>query len=200
MLDNGAHVLCCSHDTDGWQVLTTILPRLKLTFAESFAAGLQLIRSGIFDLYLLDARLPDYSGIELCREIRMTDANTPVVVLSTGGQACDQAAAFAAGATRYLDLPGDFFLLESTVIGLLSRAEARSLHARMAEIAAIRDEVSRHLEALDDRLDKTAETTISGINYLLRARAYAAFIHSGGVRSHFDRLWNEVIGEPHEDL
>jgi len=128
MLDYGAHLLCVSHDSDGWQVLTTIFPRLKFSFAESFAAGLQLIRCGIFDLYLLDGRLPGCSGIELCREIRLTDANTPVVILSTAGQAGDQAAAFAAGASRCLDMPDDFFLLESTVIGLLSRAEARSTY------------------------------------------------------------------------
>src|SRR5262249_43351015 len=200
MLDSGAHLLCVSHDTDEWQVLTTIFPRLKFTFAESFTAGLQLIRSGVFDLYLLDARLLDYSAIELCREIRMTDANTPVVVLSSAEQDCDQTAAFAAGASRYLDMPADFFLLESAVMGLLARAEAKSLGARMTEIAAIRDEVSRHLEELDERLDKNVETTISGINSLLRARAYSAFIESGGVRAHFDRLWNEVIGESHEDV
>jgi len=197
MLENGAHVLCVGQGTEPREALTASLPCVKFTFADSFAIALQLLRSGVFDLYLLNE---DCAGIELCCEIRMTDANTPVVLLSSPGQAYDRAAAFAAGASRYLDMPADFFLLESTVMGLLSRAEARNFNARMAEIAAVREEIRQHLDDLDERTVKNMETTISGINHLLRARAYDAFIDSGGVKSQFERLWSEIVGESQEDL
>jgi hypothetical protein len=70
----------------------------------------------------------------------------------------------------------------------------------MAEIAAIRDEIKAHLEEIDDRMKEYAETARYGLNCLLRARAYATFINSGGVRSHFETSWNEVVGDSHEEL
>src|SRR5262245_21726566 len=199
MLESGAHILCVDYDREIRQDLTATFPCLRFTFANSFTSGLELIRYGLFDLYLLND-LPDQSGIELCREIRMTDTNTPVVIFSPAGHPCHQAEAFDAGANCYLDMPNELFLLESTVMGLLSRAEVRSLDARMAEIAAIRDELQSHLEQLDNRMNKNAETTISGMNHLLKARAYASFMDSGGVRSYFERLWDEVVGRSEEDL
>src|SRR5262249_51230731 len=157
------------------------------------------IRSAVFDLYLLDEWLPDPSGVELCRQIRKVDANTPVVVLSPAGHPGEPDAALEAGATAYVDMPADFVRLEGTVIGLIQQAEVRSLNARAAEAAALRDEINLHLAGTDARLKENAEVTTRAIDHLLRARAYATFIESGGARSHFDRLWREVLADPGQE-
>ena len=195
-----ASILCIDDDAEACEVLKQTIPCLNFTFAHSFAAALKLIRLGTFDLYLMDEGSPECSGIELCREIRKTDANTPIVILSPAGYPSDEDPAIDAGATAYLDMPADFVLLESSILRLLRTAAARSLDARMAEIAAIRDEIGKHLEELDERSDRSAEKTIDGLRHLLRARAYEVFTDSGGVRSHFDRLWLEMVGNPLEDL
>ena len=44
--------------------------------------GLELARTGRFDLYLLDSRFADGSGTELCEGIREFDKATPIVFYS----------------------------------------------------------------------------------------------------------------------
>src|SRR5215471_8489785 len=193
------NILCVDDDEDACKVLSATLPLLKFTFAHSFASGLHLIRSGIFDLYFLDEFIPDASGLELCREIRKSDANTPVIMLSPAGHASDPDTAFAAGASAYLDMPGDFCRLESTVVGLIRQAEARSIDARMAEIAAIGDEITTHLAEIAARRKENQDGGTPPADPLLKARAYAAFRDSGGVRSHFDRLWPDVLSAVRSD-
>lgn len=187
------NVLCVFDDVDACDVIASTLPLLNFTFAHSFASGLAHIRAGIFDIYLLDECIPDASGIVLCREIRRTDANTPVVLLSPAWHSGDRDGALAAGASAYLDMPADFFRLEGTVIGLIRQSEARSLDARMAEIAAFQEEIKERLEGLNARLRTNAELTLIAIDHLLRARAYATFLESGGIRAHFERLWPQVL-------
>ncbi len=54
----------------------------EVATAGSIASGLRLAQSGLFDLYLLDTRLPDGSGTELCEKIREFDLTTPIIFYS----------------------------------------------------------------------------------------------------------------------
>lgn len=54
----------------------------EVATAENMASGLQLAQSEPFDLYLLDTRLPDGSGTELCAKIREFDRATPIIFYS----------------------------------------------------------------------------------------------------------------------
>ena len=83
MHDNSRnHVLCVDDSWDTCEILSASMPQMRFTFGRSYAAGLTFVKRGFFDLYLLDNWLPDGSGLELCREIRKIDSNTPVVFLS----------------------------------------------------------------------------------------------------------------------
>jgi CheY-like chemotaxis protein len=50
--------------------------------AKSVEEGLALARGESFDLYLLDSRFADGSGMELCESIREFDKETPIVFYS----------------------------------------------------------------------------------------------------------------------
>ena len=54
----------------------------EVVAAQTVEEGLQLARSGGFDLYLLDSRFADGSGTELCEGIREFDKETPIVFYS----------------------------------------------------------------------------------------------------------------------
>lgn len=75
------------------------------------------------DLILLGARLPDMSGIEVCRLLRREPclADTRIVILTPAVQPDDVARALAAGATRYLAKPLSPVRLLSMVEGLRPR-------------------------------------------------------------------------------
>src|SRR5579859_1044022 len=59
-------------EQDGYQVLE----------ADSAADGLRLHSSAHPSLILLEVSLPDGSGFDACREIRRTDPQTPVIMMS----------------------------------------------------------------------------------------------------------------------
>ena len=51
----------------------------KVTTTHSVSEGIMLARKDAFDLYLLDSRLADGDGKELCEKIREFDEQTPIV-------------------------------------------------------------------------------------------------------------------------
>ena len=51
----------------------------EVTATDSVGDGIRLARSDSFDLYLLDSRLSDGDGKELCEKLREFDSRTPIV-------------------------------------------------------------------------------------------------------------------------
>lgn len=51
----------------------------EVTAAHSVSEGLRLAKSERFDLYLLDSRLADGDGKDLCEKLREIDELTPIV-------------------------------------------------------------------------------------------------------------------------
>src|SRR5207248_7858568 len=47
--------------------------------ARTLAEAVPLAQSGRFDLYLIESRLPDGTGLELCQRLREFDARTPIL-------------------------------------------------------------------------------------------------------------------------
>ncbi|HET6898913.1 MAG TPA: response regulator, partial [Vicinamibacteria bacterium] len=69
------------------------------------ATGLARASRASFDLILLDARLPDRSGFEVCRELRRGGVEAPVILLGARAQVEDRVVALRLGADDYLARP-----------------------------------------------------------------------------------------------
>ena len=54
----------------------------EVATAANMADGLRLAQIEAFDLYILDSRLPDGRGTELCVKIREFDRTTPIIFYS----------------------------------------------------------------------------------------------------------------------
>lgn len=89
------------------------------TSAESAEEALLLIEKESFNLYIFDYRLPEISGIELCRRIRRFDADTPILFFSATARPADVTEGIKAGANVYLVKPNDLEKLLVTVRRLL---------------------------------------------------------------------------------
>jgi two-component system nitrogen regulation response regulator NtrX len=77
----------------------------RVTVCES-AAAFELERSrALADLYLLDVRLPDGSGIDLLRSLRRDDDRAPAVMISGHGTVRDAVEATRMGAFDFLEKP-----------------------------------------------------------------------------------------------
>src|SRR6202789_4751631 len=57
------------------------------------------------DLFLMDVRLPDASGIDLLRELQASDITAPIVMISGHATIADAVAATRAGAFDFLEKP-----------------------------------------------------------------------------------------------
>src|SRR2546430_15098817 len=83
-----------------------------------------------YDAILLDVRLPDLSGIEVCRELRQRGIEAPVMMLTARGLVEQRVEGLDAGADDYLTKP--FVLAE-----LLARVRAlvrRGFHSSNARL------------------------------------------------------------------
>ena len=73
--------------------------------ANTIAEALRLSQTEHFDLYLLDTRFPEGNGFELCRKLRETVPQTPIVFYSADAYPADNARGILAGADAYLVKP-----------------------------------------------------------------------------------------------
>lgn len=85
------------------------------------ALNLHNAASPEYDLIVLDLMLPEMSGYETCRELRLVDADVPVLALTARTLAEDKAQAFDCGVDQYITKPFALPELLSRVRNLLDR-------------------------------------------------------------------------------
>ena len=91
----------------------------EITVAHSADQAVEKVRTQDFDLLISDIGLPDRSGYELMREVRLSK-NLPGIALSGFGAEQDVNQARAAGFAEHLTKPINFERLERTIQNLLS--------------------------------------------------------------------------------
>ena len=75
------HILYVEEDQDSCELLVLLLGDLghKVATANTISEGLRLAKSGTFDAYVLGDWFSDGTGLELCRELRLFNPNTPII-------------------------------------------------------------------------------------------------------------------------
>ena len=86
--------------------------------------GLELCMTENYDLILLDLNLPGIDGLEILRQFRTFNTNTPVLILSARVQIQDKVEGLDLGANDYLTKPFGVMELISRVKALLRRSRA----------------------------------------------------------------------------
>jgi two-component system response regulator MprA len=123
------------------------------TEAASGQQALVLIRAESWDLLLLDWTLPDCSGVEICRRLRGSDDQTPVLMLTARDDVRERVAALDAGADDYLTKP---FSIEELLARVRARlrstskasSEPETLQLADLQLTAASREVSRGGESI----------------------------------------------------
>ena len=91
--------------------------------AGTHAEALELAEKVKFDLFILDVRLPDGNGVELCQKVNELQPNSPVVYYSAYASNEEQEAALSVAGDAYLKKPVSASVLEKTIAELLDRKE-----------------------------------------------------------------------------
>jgi len=113
---HGRHrLLCVDSNADSFEMLSTLLKysMIDSESASNAAQALSMSQVEPFDVYLLEAWLPDVDGFELCRQLRTSDPDTPIVFFSAAAYDADKRKAFQAGASEYVSKPDIDALLQS---------------------------------------------------------------------------------------
>ena len=113
--------------------------------ADNGEDGFLMASSSGYDLIILDVRLPDISGIELCRKIRHKNIKTPIIMLTAVDDVESKVKGLDSGADDYLTKPFAFEEFLARVRSVLSRPAAveSSLKADNLVLDPVRHEVSR---------------------------------------------------------
>jgi len=103
--------------------------------AENGAGGLAKLQHALFDLVLLDYKLPDMTGLDVLRKIREEDEDIVVLIMTAYSNVEDAVAAMRLGAYDYVSKPFKMDALMMTVNKALEtthlRREVRDFRAHM---------------------------------------------------------------------
>jgi len=89
--------------------------QLSVVVASSGKEGIELFRSQLPDVVLLDVRLPDMSGLDVFAKIHAIDPRIPVIIMTAFSRTDTAIEAMSRGAFEYLLKPVDFMALRELV-------------------------------------------------------------------------------------
>ena len=108
-------LLCDFLKKDGYDVIEANNGKDALNLFQS--------NGNTINLAILDVMMPGMNGLEVCKQIKYSCANIPVLILTAKDGEEDQIQAFEAGADDYISKPFSFPILLLRVRALLKRYE-----------------------------------------------------------------------------
>ena len=119
----GIKILIVEDDVFLREGLTELLvsENYEITVAESVGDAKTFLDNKKFDLVILDVRLPDGNGLDLCREIRSNGDDVPVLFLTACDDENEIIAGLDSGADDYVTKPFGIRILLSRIRALLRR-------------------------------------------------------------------------------
>jgi two-component system OmpR family response regulator/two-component system response regulator MprA len=147
-----------------------------------------------FDLVLLDVRLPDLSGFEVCKRLRLHDPSLPVLMLTALDAVEDRVRGLRAGADDYLPKPFAFNELLARIEALLRRAHVPSHDPTYRDGPLVLDPLTRTCTCGSDALDLTQKEFDLLAYFLARQDQVLSRdeIHRDVWGHHFDRGTNLI--------
>ena len=98
----------------------------EVVVAENGKEALKNIDNQHFDLLLLDIMLPEVDGLQVCEQVRLTNREMPILMLTAKGADQDRVAGLKKGADDYLTKPFNLEELLLRVQNLLRRSGKKS--------------------------------------------------------------------------
>ena len=100
-------ILCVDDHEDTSEMLTLLLAQedYEVVTAVTVQEALQLAKTKQFDLYVLDKRLPDGSGLDLCKKLTLLTPGVPWMFYTGDAYEMHKYEAIAAGADSYVAKP-----------------------------------------------------------------------------------------------
>jgi len=122
-----------------------------VTTAKDGLEGQTIAQNDRFDLVLVDVMLPVKNGFEVCEELRKSDADLAIIMLTAKGEEEDRVRGLRLGADDYVTKPFGVAELLARIDALLRRPRRREQAATLVQIGAVQ------LDFKSLRADKAGE-------------------------------------------
>jgi CheY-like chemotaxis protein len=124
-LNSRIHILHVDDDPDVRLLIAASLGELGYTVATagSMAEALQLAKDLKFNLCILDLKLPDGTGVELCQQLRKLQPDVPIAYYSAYADADTQRDALSVCGDTYLKKPISMEELDKAISKLIGHDE-----------------------------------------------------------------------------
>lgn len=171
--------------------------------------GLKAAKENSHDMIILDIMLPGIDGFEVCREIRKSDINTPILMLTSKSEETDKVLGLEFGADDYLTKPFSIREFIARVKAIFRRIDAlkqdkeEGQNLRYGRLSI--DYLNRIVQLGERRIELTQKEfellylmashpgrtyTRENLLNLIWGTQYSGYEHT--VNSHINRLRNKI--------
>ena len=95
----------------------------EVNFAINGSEGFEKGKDPSVSLIILDIMLPEMNGFDVCKKLRMSGINTPIIMLTAKGQEIDRVVGLELGADDYVTKPFSPRELQARVRAIFRRTE-----------------------------------------------------------------------------
>jgi two-component system, OmpR family, copper resistance phosphate regulon response regulator CusR len=122
--------------------------------------GKQFAERNIYNLIILDINLPLINGYDLCKEIRKTNSNIPIIMLTAFSTPDNKIAGFDAGADDYVVKPVDFRELMARINVFIKRSNAAISSEKLSIADLEMDMDTKTVTRANQKIDLTAKESL----------------------------------------
>ncbi|HYJ86688.1 MAG TPA: response regulator [Pyrinomonadaceae bacterium] len=121
-------ILLAEDNADSREVTSLILSRggFEVVAVPTGRETLALAKELPFDIVLLDYRMPDMTGIEVCHKLREVNPDLPVVFYSAAAFDADKKKAMQCGARAYVTKPEGLLTLPETLQKIIAQRQSEA--------------------------------------------------------------------------
>lgn len=120
--------------------------------------GKHLVKNKAYNLIILDINLPLINGYDLCKEIRKSNINIPIIMLTAFSTSDNKLAGFDAGADDYIVKPFEFRELLARVNVFLRRVDSNVIKSEKLSIADLEMDLNtKTVTRANKKIDLTAK-------------------------------------------
>ena len=130
--------------------------------------GLYLAKEETYDVIILDVMLPKLSGVEVCKQLRASQKNTPVLMLTARSETEDKVLGLESGADDYLTKPFVFVELKARINALIRRNYHQT--SNNLSISDLEVDPLKHTVKLNNILIKLTPKEFAILELLLRRK------------------------------
>lgn len=131
--------------------------------------GLEVAAAPDYELILLDLMLPDMSGHDICRQLRLRGVTTPILMLTAMDTLEDKVEGLRLGADDYLTKPFAFDELVARIEALLRRSQGYRQKAAELAVADLTLNRETHEVRRGGRLIELTPKEYSLLEYFMSA-------------------------------